>query len=432
MGIYNDFDYIRKNISTLDNIKTIAKGNFATIKLITAKKSGKTYAVKEIMKYKIVEMKDFIEMKIIKCRKIEKHENIIELYDNFEDNEHYYLVFEYLPNGTLKDKIRNKKYYLNDILPFEENIIMNKKYNLNGIIPFEENTVILIFKQILNGLKYLHKLGIIHRDINPNNILFDVGDNAKITNFGLSSLLNKNQKIIISKDSNQEKEMLIKKTDLEKKDKTYNRLEDTFDGDNQNLISEYSNEENIDYSSPEIINQQEYNEKCDIYYLGKTIFRLMNLDFPHVYNIYNNENIRKKNNINIYKTYSNELRNLIDKMISQEPGNRPTAEEAYNCLINIEKNKSFNQNNINNNNNIFNNNISNNNYNNIIININKNINNNIIINNDNNNIINNDNNNNIINNNTTDNDNNNNNDKDFCDCTNTNCSDISYNNDQKI
>ena len=37
------------------------------------------------------------------------HENVIHLYDNFEDNNYYYFVLEYQPNGNLEEIITKYK-----------------------------------------------------------------------------------------------------------------------------------------------------------------------------------------------------------------------------------------------------------------------------------------------------------------------------------
>ena len=78
------------------------------------------------------------------------NENIVCLYDSIEGNNNYYFVLENLPNETLQDKINKYK----------------SKFNSNNITPIKESIILNYFKQIVNGLEYLHNLNIIHRDIN--------------------------------------------------------------------------------------------------------------------------------------------------------------------------------------------------------------------------------------------------------------------------
>ena len=67
---------------------------------------------------------------------------------------------------------------------------MDNKINnhIKSKIPFQEIEIIRIFKQIINGIIYLHDLNIVHRDMKPDNFLFDEFDNVKLTDFGYSHL----------------------------------------------------------------------------------------------------------------------------------------------------------------------------------------------------------------------------------------------------
>jgi serine/threonine protein kinase len=61
-----------------------------------------------------------------------------------------------------------------------EYILKNKKLS--------EYEACKIFSQIISGLEYIHKKGIAHRDMKPENILLDYYKNVKIVDFGLSNL----------------------------------------------------------------------------------------------------------------------------------------------------------------------------------------------------------------------------------------------------
>ena len=87
---------------------------------------------------------------------------IVTVYDSGVDQKHYYLAMEYLPGGTLKQKIR-------DGLPIEK--------TLN------------IIKLLAKGLSYAHSQKVLHRDIKPQNILFRASGEPVLTDFGIAKAL---------------------------------------------------------------------------------------------------------------------------------------------------------------------------------------------------------------------------------------------------
>ena len=272
----------------------------ATIKKMQSKINCLYYAIKIIPKNRIVNKKDIFREKIIQSSI--NHKNIVRQYGNFEDSENYYLVLEYLANDNLEEKIgKHIKSFVNQNIEF-----------------IQENIVINIFKQILNGVEYLHSIGVVHRNIKPDNILFDEFNNVKLADFGLSACLKSKSEQVF------------------------------FD---PNLLSNHTRVGHKDYTAPEVINGFDYDSKCDIFSLGITIFYLMTFQLPF-YSYTNNENklIRNQLNVNLSNIYSNGLKTLVYKMISENPNDRPTAKEVKEMLIQIEN--SYNQIKIANNNNI--------------------------------------------------------------------------------
>ncbi|MFJ3388398.1 serine/threonine-protein kinase [Lysinibacillus sp. NPDC086135] len=88
------------------------------------------------------------------------HRNLVKYIDHFEENESIYIIMEYY-EGMLLDQ------YLKD-------------YPINDRVHLYTN----IFLPLIDALSYLHKKGILHRDIKPNNILIDSEGNPYLLDFG--------------------------------------------------------------------------------------------------------------------------------------------------------------------------------------------------------------------------------------------------------
>lgn len=98
------------------------------------------------------------------ARKI-RHKNICGMYDLGEDKGTNYITMEYVKGEDLKSFMKRSKQLS---------------------IP----TVISIAQQICEGLSEAHRLGVVHRDLKPNNIMIDKGGNALIMDFGIARSIN--------------------------------------------------------------------------------------------------------------------------------------------------------------------------------------------------------------------------------------------------
>lgn len=88
------------------------------------------------------------------------HPNIVNVYEYFEENNTAYIVMEYLDGICLDDYLKEH----------------------NGKLPVEET--VHFIEMICRALKEIHKKGIIHRDIAPDNIMISSDGNIKLFDFG--------------------------------------------------------------------------------------------------------------------------------------------------------------------------------------------------------------------------------------------------------
>jgi eukaryotic-like serine/threonine-protein kinase len=91
------------------------------------------------------------------------HPNICQLYDYGETGGRPYMVLEFLPGGSL-----------------DERLVPGRPYG-------DEETAVLA-GELASGLAHAHERGLVHRDLKPANVLFDAEGRAKIGDFGIARL----------------------------------------------------------------------------------------------------------------------------------------------------------------------------------------------------------------------------------------------------
>lgn len=92
-----------------------------------------------------------------------EHPAIVPVYDVGEENGQPYYVMRYMSGGSLRRWIRNGKLSIQETADIIERVAL--------------------------GLEYAHRKGIVHRDLRPDNILFDNHNNPYLTDFSLAKLI---------------------------------------------------------------------------------------------------------------------------------------------------------------------------------------------------------------------------------------------------
>ena len=270
--------------------ENLGSGSYGKVCIVTRKSNKEMFAMKRVKLSKLSIKEKELALNEIRILYSLNNKNIIGYEEAFYDDESETLniIMEYADDGDLESKIKELK--------------KNKLF-------FDENTIWNILIQILFGLKYLHDNKIIHRDLKSANIFLTKNGIVKIGDLNVSKVLDK-------------KKMAETKTG-----------------------TPY-------YSAPEIWEDKLYDNKIDIWSFGCIIYEMCSLVCPFRATVISKlaKLIKKGEYLPIPDIYSDNLSNIISKMIIVNPLKRfncdkllkiPSVVEKIknNQLINVEKGK---------------------------------------------------------------------------------------------
>jgi len=156
------------NGKLLDNryqlVEFIGQGGMALVYKALDQRTHHYVAVK-ILKPEYNHDEDFLQRfsrEALAASKV-SHHNIVNLLDVGTEDEYRYIVLEYIEGRTLKEIIEEK----------------------GALAP---ETAVQIAVRILSALQHMHKNGIIHRDIKPQNILIHSEGHVKVSDFGIARM----------------------------------------------------------------------------------------------------------------------------------------------------------------------------------------------------------------------------------------------------
>lgn len=247
-------------------IKIIGFGSTSIVALVVEESTEKYFSAKIISK-KDVEKKNItysIQKEIGVMYEID-HPNIVKIYKEIDLKNKYnelytVVIMEYCENG--------------DLLTFITERGFDNEYQKQKVM-----------KGFLEAIKYLHKRGISHGDIKPDNILLDKDFNPKLTDFGFC------------------------RTTL--------------------VAGDESKKGTIYYAAPELLVHGDFNTlKSDIWSIGITLYSISENEFP-----FKSGDSRfianeiKSGNLSIGENVSKDLREIVERCTRIRPEDRPSIDE---------------------------------------------------------------------------------------------------------
>lgn len=263
--IFTKYNEIKNKYKPL---KVIGKGNFGVVFMVKNILTNEIFVNKRVTAKTKEELKEIAkEVKLMS--KIDSP-HVIKLIEYYFDSENSILnevnlniIMEYAGGGDLYSLIQKN--------------LKNKKY-------FRESEILTYFAQICSGLKAIHDQKILHRDLKSKNIFLTEKNDVKIGDFGLSkNLLFTNDKAITTTGT------------------PY-------------------------YFSPEILNEEPYSFKSDIWSLGVLLYEMCKLKIPfdatNLFELINN--VMKLNYKPISDKFSPDLKKMIENILVIDPEKRPS------------------------------------------------------------------------------------------------------------
>lgn len=252
--------------SDFEPLKCLGKGAFGTVVLVKQISTGRLFAQKQLKKASITVHERLIEQTKSErtiLENVNRHPFVVKLFYAFQDHARLYLILEYAQGGELFHHLALER-------------------------TFSEEVSAFYMAELVIALDHLHRdLGVVYRDLKPENCLLDAEGHLLLTDFGLS-------KIAVDDDEKSEG------------NSTCNSILGT-----------------IDYMAPEVVQGKPYTAAVDWWSLGALGFDLLTGAPPFASN--NHTKTQQKivhGKLALPYYLSPDAKDLLTRLLRKEPKKR--------------------------------------------------------------------------------------------------------------
>lgn len=153
--------------SDFQPLRCLGKGTYGTVILVKQNSTGRLYAQKQFRKASLTVHKKLVEQTKTErsiLESVNRHPFVVKLFYAFQDHEKLYLLLEYAQGGELFTHLAQERMFTEEVASF-------------------------YMAEMVLALEHLHRnLGVVYRDLKPENCLLDAEGHLLLTDFGLSKV----------------------------------------------------------------------------------------------------------------------------------------------------------------------------------------------------------------------------------------------------